>query len=234
MKKLNRFNPLVLITLVMTLSSVSSNSFAVQAGYTNYVTDTSKIPLRSNPGYKYKIIRMLKPGSKVTISEVNDDGWAKVVYQYKGNSIDGWMPSIVLQNIPIAKHRLQKEITKTSAIEKKYNQLKVEMDALTNRHDEINRDLTNIKTENFQLENELNNLKAISGKSIEMNKQNAEYTVKIQKLNSENAILKERVSEAEDIVQRQWFLTGGGVLLLGLLLGRFFRLPAKKNKWNSL
>lgn len=234
MKKLNRFNPFALIALTIAFSSVSSSSFAVQAGYTNYVTDASKIPLRSNPGYKYKITRMLKPGSKVTISKVNDDGWAKVVYKYKGNDISGWMPSIVLQNIPIAKHRLQKQITKTSLIEKKYNQLKVEMSALTERHNEISSDLKNIKTENFQLENELNNLKAISGKSIAMNKQNAEYIDKIQTLSSENVILKERISQAEDIVQRQWFLTGGGVLLLGLLLGRFFRMPAKKNKWNSL
>jgi SH3 domain protein len=234
MKKLTTFSTLLIATGFTSLTLLSTPSFSVQSGYTNYVTDAIKTPLRQSPGYRYKIKRMLKPGSKVTILEVNDDGWANVSYRYKGRNITGWMPTVSLQNSPIARVKLKAQIEKTAKTEKKYNQLKSEISTLDDRYVESSTELKKIKAENFQLENELSDLKEISGKSIQINQQNKEFVSKIKSLESENTMMKERLSQAEDIVQRQWFLTGGGVLLLGLLLGRFFRPPSKKKRWDSL
>ena len=232
MKKLTTCKTLFLTIAITSITTFGSPTL-LAAGYTNYVTDSVKIPMRSNPGYKYKIKRMLKSGSKVTILEVNN-GWANVIYRYKGRNIEGWMPSSNLQNTPIAKVKLKNQIEKTADVEKKYNQLKIELSALDDRHKEASSELKNIKTENFQLESELTELKSISGKSIQISQQNDEYLSQVKALESENTIMKERISQAEDVVQRQWFLTGGGVLLLGLLLGRFFRLPSKKSRWDTL
>lgn len=234
MKKLTISSLLLIGSSLISLTLLSTASFSAPSAYTNYVTDSNKIPMRKAPGYKYRIKRMLKPGSKVTITKVNDEGWANVIYRYKGRNITGWMPSISLQNTPVAKVKLKLQIAKTADVEKKYNQLKVEIAALDDRYIESSSELKKIKAENFQLEGELSELKAISGKSIQINQKNEAFISKIKVLESENIIMKERISQAEDIVQRQWFLTGGGVLLLGLLLGRFFRLPNKKKRWDTL
>jgi len=53
-------------------------------------------------------------------------------------------------------------------------------------------------------------------------------------LEAKNNLLQEQLNQAADVVQRQWFLTGGGVLLLGILLGIFLRVPRKKKGWDSL
>jgi len=223
----------VLFTAII-ISIFSTISFSAQSGYINYVTDSLEVPIRTGAGYQYKIKKMIRSGSKVTILEVNQKRWAKVTYQHKGQTLNGWMPIITLQNTPITKTLLKKQIQKTSSIEKQHNQLKVEMTTLDERYKETSEELKKIKTENFQLESDLDELKSISGKSIQINQQNEKNIIEIKKLTTENSTIKDRLSQANDVVQRQWFLTGGGVLLLGLLLGRFFRIPTKKTRWDTL
>lgn len=205
-----------------------------QTDYTHYVTDSVQIPLRSQPGYKYKILRLLKSGTPVSILEVNDDGWTKLSYNHKGEDITGWMPSSVLLNQPIARVRLAQQVEKTSHIEKKLNQALQEKSTLNSRFNDVNNELKKTKESNFKLQKQLTEIQSISGKSIELHEQNQQFMQDISKLKSDNAILKEQISQAGDVVQRQWFLTGGGVLLLGLLIGRFFRVPNRRDKWGSL
>ncbi|HBQ44993.1 MAG TPA: TIGR04211 family SH3 domain-containing protein [Thiomicrospira sp.] len=207
---------------------------AISSGYVNYVTDSIEVPLRSNPGYKFKIIRMVKSGSKVTIQEVNDKGWAKLTYRNKGRDFVGWMPTSMLQATPISATLLKKQTEKTSRIEKSLNQLKQEKETLQARLTIATEELNTVKQQNFELEKELQNIKKISGRSLEISEENNQLSQQINQLKSDNIIMKEQLSQASDVVQRQWFLTGGGVLLLGLILGRLFRMPAKKNKWDSL
>lgn len=238
MKKLVKSNKTILsLMIAVSASAITYSSAAlseVQSGYTHYVTDSIEIPFRSQPGYKYKILRMLKSGTKVTILEVNDDGWARLIYNHNGKDIEGWMPSSVLQNQPIAKVQVQKQERKIAKIEKELNQLNLEKNTLQNRFNDTAKELKEVKQDNFELNKQLEEIKAISGNAIQLNNENKQMAQQIEKLNNENAIMKEQIDQAKDVVQRQWFLTGGGVLLLGLLLGRFFRVPNRKNKWNSL
>lgn len=238
MKKLVKSNKTILsLMIAVSASSVTYSSAAlseVQSGYTHYVTDSIEIPFRSQPGYKYKILRMLKSGTKVTILEVNDDGWARLIYNHNGKDIEGWMPSSVLQSQPIAKVEVQKQDRKIAKIEKELNQLNLEKNTLQSRFNETAKELKEVKQDNFELNKQLEEIKAISGNAIQLNNENKQMAQQIEKLNNENAIMKEQIDQAKDVVQRQWFLTGGGVLLLGLLLGRFFRVPNRKNKWNTL
>lgn len=240
MKKSVKSNLQIISSLVLVggltigQTAAAADSGQPQSDYTHYVTDSVQIPLRSQPGYKYKILRLLKSGTPVTILEVNDDGWTKLSYRYKDEDIVGWMPSSVLLNQPIARVRLAQQIDKTSRIEKKLNQALQEKSTLGSRFNDVSNELKKTKEDNFKLQKQLAEIKSISGKSIELNEQNQQYSQEIEKIKSDNAILKEQISQAGDVVQRQWFLTGGGVLLLGLLIGRFFRVPNRRNKWDSL
>lgn len=237
MKKLVKSKPniLALITVSAVLSVHSSFVAAEpETGYTNYVTDSIEIPFRSQPGYKYKILRMLRSGSKVTVIDVNDEGWAKLLYHYKGEDIEGWMPSILLQTQPVAREKVADLEKKIAQVEKQFNQIKIEKQTLQNRYEETDSELKSAKQNNYELEKELEEIRALSGNAIQLNEDNRQMAQQIQKLENENTILKEQIDQSEDVIQRQWFLTGGGVLLLGLLIGRFFRMPSGRKKWNSL
>ncbi|BCN92825.1 hypothetical protein THMIRHAM_06100 [Thiomicrorhabdus immobilis] len=207
---------------------------AAEKGYTNYISDSLEVPMRRGAGYKFKISRMLKSGEAVKILEVDKSGWAQVQYQKSGKTYIGWLPSIVLQNQPVAIDRLAAQIKKTTDVEEKYNALQQELSTLKTRFEETNSQLSTTKQEKFELGKELERLKEISSNAVELDEQNQQMKMRLTQLENQNTIMKEQIDQSDDSVKRQWFLTGGGVLLLGLILGRFFRPPGKRKKWGEL
>lgn len=220
--------------LGLALAMPSISYAEAEAGYTHYVTDALEVPFRRGPGFNYRIILMLKSGSQVKVLEVNDDKWARASYVYKGKTYEGWMPSYLLQNQPIAQVRLDEQVAKTARVEKKLNQTVSEKETLQKRFDETSSELKTIQEQYFKLQKDFEEIKSVSGKSIQLNKENQVISQELEKLKSENAIMREQIDQSEDSIQRQWFLNGAGVLLVGLLLGRFFRIPNKRKKWDSL
>ncbi len=218
----------------MTVAMPVSQAVAAVKGYTNYISDSLEVPLRRGAGYKYKISRMLKSGEAVKILEVAADGWARVQYKRGDKTYIGWLPSIVLQSQPVAKDRLAVQVQKTSEVEEKYNALQQELETLKTRFNDADTELAEIKQEKFELSKELERLKAISSNAVQLDAQNQEMKMRLSQLENQNAIMKEQIDQSDDSIKRQWFLTGGGVLLLGLLLGRFFRPPSKRKKWGEL
>ena len=139
-----------------------------------------------------------------------------------------------MQSQPVAIDRLAAQIKKTTDVEEKYHGLQQELDTLKTRYTDTDSELSTTKQEKFELSKELERLKAISTNAVELDQQNQDMKARLSQLENQNAIMKEQIDEAGDSVKRQWFLTGGGVLLLGLILGRFFRAPSKRKKWGEL
>lgn len=210
-----------------------SSSSHAETGFTNYVTDSVEIPMRRAPGYSYKILYMLKSGTPVQILEVNADGWANIQVKRKGELVTGWMPSNVLQNQPISEVRLETQQRKMNAIEEKYNAVQEELKTLKQRFNETDKSLSTIKQEKFELTQQLNHIKSISKNTIQLDEENQAIKLKLNSLEDQNAIMREQIDQSEDAIKRQWFLTGAGVLLLGLLIGRFFKTPGKRKKWGD-
>jgi SH3 domain protein len=144
------------------------------------------------------------------------------------------MASSSLLNQPIAKVRLEQQIAKTSSVEKKLNELQQELNTLQARFATTDSALSKIKQEKFELSQELTHLKTISSNSVLLDEQNQEMKQRLSQLESQNTIMTEQIEQSGDSLKRQWFLTGGGVLLLGLILGRFFRKPNKRKKWGEI
>ncbi|WP_019556864.1 TIGR04211 family SH3 domain-containing protein [Thiomicrorhabdus arctica] len=244
MKKSNSFNAIIpnvskgiLVASILVLSTfgmLSASNAVAASGYTHYVTDSIKVPVRSGPSYKHKIHRMLETGTPVSILEVNKDGWSQIQYKIDNSTYTGWMASSTLLNQPVAKVRLEQQIAKTSSVEKKLNELQQELSTLQTRFTITDSALSTIKQEKFELTQALTHLKTISSNSVLLDKQNQDMKQRLSQLESQNAIMTEQIEQSGDSLKRQWFLTGGGVLLLGLLLGRFFRTPNKRKKWGEI
>lgn len=234
MKKYSNFKTATLAPALLLAVGLAQPTAATAAdsasGSTRYITDSIEVPIRSGGSIQHRIKRMVPSGTAVKILEVDPTGWAKVTY--KGS--EGWLPANLLENQPVAKDRLELQVQKTTSVEAKYNDLKLELDTLRTRFDENSVELKTIKQEKFETTQELNRLKEVSSSAVQLDEQNQEMKTRLSRLVDENAIMREQIDQAEDVVKRQWFLTGGGVLLLGLLLGRFFRVPGKRKKWGQL
>lgn len=213
---------------------LSSPSHAAPSGYTNYVTDALEVPVRRGAGYKFKIQQMLKSGTPVKILKVDEEGWANVEYTKGGQVRNGWMPTSVLQNQPIAAERLQEQMTKTNKVEEQYLAIKQELDTINERYKVASEELATFKQDKYELTQQLNHLKNVSSNAVALDEENQSMKMRLSELENQNAIMREQIDQSDDVIKRQWFLTGAGVLLFGLLIGRFFRVPAKKRRWGEL
>ena len=172
-----------------------------------YVTDITKITMRSAPDIEHKIIAMLRSGTAVNVLE-QSGAWSKVRTK---NGKEGWAltrflvskkPAVVLSG------EFEKENRKLAD---KLVTLKIENKSLA----ETNKKLTGI-------EERYNELKKESKDFFELKK---EYqSIKIKYDDQQKMIISFEDNYKNKIMI--WFLIGAGVFVFGVLLG----MGAKKNR----
>lgn len=170
-------------------------SQAVIAQETRYVTDELSTYLRRGAGDDYRISGSIKSGEKVTILAQKD----KYSQIRDSRNRDAWMltselstePSSKVQ-IPALKNQIQELSLKLSRIDEEWQQ----------RISEMQRRTRQAETQSSQLLEQNSQLKRQLETS---NNKNKEY----------EALLS---AEKQEIIIR-WFIYGGSVMLVGLILG---------------
>lgn len=242
MKKLNNFNFLIKNIFNFIVIFIGLNSVALQlanaaptAEFKNYITDNTRIAIRTGDTFNYKIVKILSAGNAVTVLEVNERKWAKVKYvNSKGRAYEGWMPSSYLQSGLTAKQLLQGEINQRKELEQKNIQLLEDLEALKSRLKTTQIELNTLSKSTFTLKRNHETLLETAKEPLLIYEQNTELKQNFQESKSKVLMLQEQVDQATDAVQRQWFLTGGGVLALGLIFGLLIgKISNKKSTWNS-
>lgn len=179
-----------------------------------------EVTLRTGQGTEFGIVRMIRSGTPVEVLEQNrQTGYARI--RMPGGT-EGWILSRYLTDTPVGADELV-------AARQRIDQLARENRELT---EERNRYMGEADT----LAEELARLKDLSSNAIALEDANRglrstlirnEET--IGKLESENQRLRSSVT-------RDWFLTGAGVLVGGILLGVI--LPRlrwrRKRSWSDL
>lgn len=241
MKKSHNFNRFALgLSMAMLLAQSSLVNAADtknsnQKTYKNYVTDNIQIPFRSGPGYKYKISRMIRTGTPVTVLEVTTNKWARMTFvDKKGRQHEGWMPSVLLQTQPVSSIQLKAQIKQNKTLEQDKIVLSDEITQLKKRLKSTQAKLDTVNKSSFELNKNYQNLKSVSGNASSIATENETLKKQLSEVQNQNNLYKAQINQTGDVVQRQWFLTGGGVLLLGIILGAIFRSPRRKKGWNSL
>ncbi len=208
------------------------NSWALGAvGDVNYISDVVNVPLRSGPTTAHRIIhRGLPSGTQLTILTVDEEaGFTKV---RMADGTEGWVTSQYLTGEPIARVRL-------AAAEKRIQSLKSELDkerearaSIQSEHKETDADNQTLSSQVEALTKELEELKRISGDSINEHARNIELTQQNALLVSQVEELSSKVRQLESNIQGEWLLYGGGLVLIGLLLGRFLKARPRQTSYS--
>ncbi|MDA3917724.1 MAG: TIGR04211 family SH3 domain-containing protein [Deltaproteobacteria bacterium] len=177
----------------------------------NYVTEITSITMRTGSGLEHKVIAMLKSGSKLEIIEYQKD-WSQV---RTDSGQTGWVLSRFLtEKIPdvLLVDKFSKEnlnlISKLKGVEQE------------------NKKLINENVRLAQVEEKYSELKQ---KSAYFLKLDAEY----KKISEQSETQKNQIKELENSLnsdEKLWFLSGGGVFIVGLCFG----LSMRKKKKSSL
>ncbi|NIF21347.1 MULTISPECIES: TIGR04211 family SH3 domain-containing protein [Pantoea] len=198
------------ITLAgLTLLALSSLAPA-HADETRYISDELSTWVRSGPGDQYRLVGKLNAGEQVTLLQVNNDSHYGEIRDSEGKT--NWIPLSQLSADPSLRTRVPqleqqvKDLTdKLANIDNSWNQRTSDMQNKVSSSDSV---INGLKDENQKLKNEL--------------------IVAQKKVNAANVQLDDK----QRAIIMQWFMYGGGVLGMGLVLGLVLphMVPRRKKK----
>lgn len=194
-----------------------------------WVTDKLETPLRSCPGDRCRVVKVVRPGMEMTQVGYTPDGWALVTI----GDTKGYLPKRYLQDTPVASQQLEGAQRQSLEAMQAQQALKTEMDALKSRAEGAETEVGSLRKDNYELKQELEYVKSVSSQTLMVNEDNRRLKNEIEALRQRNAILEQEAADVEGKNQRAWFMVGAGVLFIGWLVGRFARAPRRRG-WNEI
>lgn len=209
-----------------------SGNAAAQEVY--YVNDELTITMRRGESTQHQIIRTLKSGTKLEITETHEDTGFSFARTEDGT--EGWVLTRFLTSQPAAKQRLETANSKIKQLNKELSELRSDLKEANSKRSSLDKTSSELEKANNKLTKELTQIKETSRNAIAISEDNQNLREKIihletglQNMEQQNSVLKDRSS-------RDWFITGTVVTILGILIGLLVpRLRVKpKSKWNEL
>ncbi len=197
---------------------------------TRYVNDELIITLRAGQGSEYKILKSLPSGTELELLEEGDGSdFSKV--RTKGG-IEGWVRSWYLSKIPTAKLLLAEATRKAERLEAENEKLRESTTSSSKSNKDLQTQLNKLEMENAKLLKENNKLKDIASRPIKLESENRRLSTETSRIKQENKTLSDENSGLRRSSVQKWFMTGSGVLIVGILLGLI--LPRlKRNRASS-
>lgn len=190
----------------------------VAGAATMYVTDTFEITMRATPGVGKKIVAMLPSNTRVR-TEQKQDGWVLVTTE---SGRKGWvLERYLTSDTPSA--FLVKGLTENNeSLKQSLQNATAELDQLKASQGELTGSLTRSEDELADLKQAYESLKKEAAGVLELKRRHEAVTAElagasetISGLRRENEILRSKE-------RYRWFFSGGGMVLLTLLIGFWF------------
>ena len=214
----------LLALILLQVSTVLFPAISAEAEV-RYVKPSSEAVVRRGQGREYKIIAMVKDGTSVEFIEENE-GFAKILLK---NGKEGWILSRFLSTEPpldelVVSLRSQKE--EILQRELKTNQ---QLDILSTSLTSTNKELDLTKNERNQILSKYKKLQQATADVVKIKNNMQRISLENKTLTQQMDLLKQTNETLRSDYAVKWFLTGGGVLILGMFIGGIAR-GSKKRK----
>ena len=212
-----RFSIFIGVWMILFCSTVQAE--------TMYVSDDIKITLRTGQGIDHKILAMIKIGQEVEVLQPDDD-WTQIQLP---SGMEGWvLTRFLTYDKPC---RLEFGILK-----KKYETLSTQSASLLKENRIYKEESKRFRTE---LSGSKEMLAAISKSYDTLKKESADFLELNSKHEVTSSELSDQTKKAEKLEEELskllshrniiWFLSGAGVLVLGMLIGYNARRQRRKS-----
>ena len=200
---------------------------------TRYVSDTLKINMRSGPSTGHKIVSMLKSGTPLTVLEVDrEKGYTRV----QTGTREGWVLTRQLMNEPAAKEQLAKALETINVLKSSSSTAQTDLIELRGAHQKLQREAKQLSSQNQKLDKELKSIKKTAANALNLDSENKKLAKELLSLERNHQLLQQQSETLKSRREKDWFIAGAGVLIVGMLMG--FIIPKlrfrKKNSWGSL
>lgn len=186
-------------------------------GQSAWVSDQFEITLRSGPSTSNAIQLMVDSGTRLDIIERDaESGYTHVRTQ---GGTEGWVLTRYLMNEASAREQLQILTSQLTSANSRGTTLDSQLDAIKGEYDSANNQISTLERQKTAVENELAEIKRTAANVLAIDEQNrslmdqlAAAQIRADTLEQENRMLSSQTT-------RYWFMAGGLVLLIGVILG---------------
>jgi len=209
-------------------------SFVVCAEEVRYVTDVFEVTMRTGQGSSNKILKNLRSGTKIEVIE--DDLEAGYTLVRTADEKEGWVLRRYLVKEPIARLRIASFEKKNERLTAKIKELRASLSTVQQQAESLDKENRQLNKTRKKLTSEVTNIKEISADQIGLFNENKTLKEQLLTIKRDVQELDQENIKLQDQSARNWFLIGGGVLVLGVVLGLI--LPnvrfRKKSNWGRL
>jgi SH3 domain protein len=185
---------------------------------TRYVVDELTITVRSGPSNQHQIVKLIHSGTRLeVIEEVEADG--KQYVHVRVGKMDGWVLSQYLTSTPIARDQLEAAQNKTEKYREENARLKKQLAELQQARSEAEKQRDEFKQSAQNLDQQLDKLKRVSARPLEIEKNNEQLRDELARRNNEVKLLSQENAGLKSRDQREWFIAGASVVLISILFG---------------
>lgn len=196
-------------------------AFSSAEAKTVYVTDNLNLSLRSEESEKGKVIQLLPTGTPLTIiSENKKTGFSRVRLQ---TGQEGYFPTRSTMKDPPSRFQLEAATKNLGSLQTENASLKAELSTLKQALTPGTTLEQSLAAERDQLNRELSELKKTSASAIQLKEERDELQEHVVNIERELEQYKLDNKALKDSTEQDWFLYGGAVAFIGILLG--FILP---------
>ncbi|WP_321369955.1 TIGR04211 family SH3 domain-containing protein [uncultured Desulfuromusa sp.] len=198
---------------------------------TGYISDQLIVTVRSGKGNEYKVLETLPTATPVEILE-EDKTHVKVITPKgtEGYIQRHYVSKAVPKNIQITQLKneietlQQKMQSGQQSLQTSVNDINTYKQQIT----DLSQQLTQSRKEQERVSLEYKTLLSKSDNVLNLSTENDRLIEENRLLNSELLLLREENQNFHRSNMIQWFLAGGGVLLLGWIMGKFSRKKQRR------
>jgi len=213
---------------------ITAASTAAYAESTRYITDRLEITMRSGESNQHKILRMLGSGTKLELIQTNaDSGYSHV---RTSDGTQGWVITRYLEQQRSARERLAANEKQLARIKSENKALNEKLAQLTSQNNALTSTTNKLSADNEKQSKEFARVRSISSNALTLDSENTTLREQSRQLERAHQALQLENDSLKDRSDRDWFIVGSGVILLGMMIGLI--IPKirwrKKSDWSSL
>ena len=228
------FAPAVVIALFLQLVTIPVLSSQLRAE-SQYVIPTAEIPLRRGQGTEYKIVALVSDGTRVEVVE-RGESYSLVRLD---NDKEGWILTRFLSDKPPLTQVVDELTRENEALkvlqEQSEEKLVVQQQQSSQKLDELSQTLMETdqalkatQAEKSALAASFEKLRKDTANVIEIKQELTDVTAENKAIKEKLTVLARENEELKNDEKINWFLAGGGVLLLGIIIGKITSRSRKR------
>jgi SH3 domain protein len=201
----------------------------VQAA-TLYVSDALTVPMRRGPSTGHKILHAGLPAG-TPLEVIGEDRAAGFTQVRTPNGTEGWVPTQYLTAEPIARDRLEAATRRVQTLEAEIKSLRENFQETRGARTSAESRNSDLEKQNKQLQAELAEVRRVSATSITQYEENKALKIENAELKTQTTELTARVQRLERSETLRFFLFGGALVVIGLIIGAIIKSRPKRSSW---